>query len=74
VKRVHAISPRRAALLQAAADVERIHTIGTTPRRDVSPGDLAWWEHADRAPLRRLPRGDLPPIAQWLRTLAGGES
>lgn len=74
---VHDLSPRRSALLEAAADVDKMHRIGTTRRRDASPEDLAWWEDDARKPLRQIAKSALyepvlPQIVDWLRALAGG--
>jgi hypothetical protein len=66
-------------LLAAADDADRLHRIFSTPKRDVSPEDLAWYEAEPQVFLRRAVRYPaaiepalLPGIAGWLRGLAGG--
>jgi hypothetical protein len=69
----------RQALLDAADDVDRIHRINNTPKRDVSREELDWYDAEPQRALRRATRYAatvepvlLPGIAAWLRALAGG--
>lgn len=69
---------QREALLEAAADVEKLYHIGVSPSRDLTRADLDWHESDANRDLLRAVRRTTPGrenlllIRDWLELRAGG--
>lgn len=69
---------RREALLEAAADAEKLYQIGVSPSRDLTPADLTWYSSDANRDLLRAVRRTTPGrenlllIRDWLELRAGG--